>query len=212
MHPQDCARRVANRERVVADSRAVRRADLAETRAGLRHDIRHAEAAANLHQLAARDQHLSSARQCRQHQQRRSGAVVDDDRRFGARDVAQQPFGVHVPSPSLAFGEVVLEVGVSGAERANPFQRRRGQRRASEIRVNDDAGGVDHGAQRLAAERGQPGRGIGLEARRRGLSGRGTSRAGGDLVAKSGRSQPKGLERGDPAEAISQIEHGHALS
>jgi hypothetical protein len=87
---QDGAGLVVDRKRVVVDARPVRRPYFAQPRARLRHDVGHAEAAANLHQFAARDEHVAAARQRRQHQQRCCGTVVDDDGRFGAREPAQE--------------------------------------------------------------------------------------------------------------------------
>ena len=115
---EGCTRRISavsgrRRRGVIGDARAVRGADLAQDGAGLRHDVGHAEAAADLDQLAARDDHLASARRVRQHQQRRRGVVVHDHRGLGAGQRRQQRFGVHGPRAARAPGEVVLEVRVA---------------------------------------------------------------------------------------------------
>ena len=66
---------------VVAEPRAVRGPDLDHRRAGLRDHLGDPEAAADLDQLAARDDdRLAGAGQRGDRQQHRRGAVVDDDR------------------------------------------------------------------------------------------------------------------------------------
>ena len=91
VHAQERRRPIADRRRIVGGAGPVGRADLAQDRARLRHDVRHAEAAADLDQLAARDDHFAPRRQRRQHEQRRRGVVVDDDRGLGAGEPAEQP-------------------------------------------------------------------------------------------------------------------------
>ena len=51
---------LADRIGVIAQMRAVRRADFLQVCAGARHDVRHTEAAADLDQLAARDDALAA--------------------------------------------------------------------------------------------------------------------------------------------------------
>ena len=76
---------------VVGAPRAVGRADLDQPRARLRDHLRHAEAAADLDQLPARDDDLRARPgQRRRRQQHRAGAVVDRQRRLGAGQLAQQ--------------------------------------------------------------------------------------------------------------------------
>ena len=87
---QNQRRLVADRRGVVGDPRAVGRAHFAQDRARLRHDVGNAEAAADLHQLTARDDHLASGRERGQRQQRRGGVVVDDERGFGAGEAGEQ--------------------------------------------------------------------------------------------------------------------------
>ena len=125
-------RAVADRGGVVGDARAVRRADLAQRGARLRQDVGHAEAAADLDQLAARDDDFAAGGERRQHEQRRRGVVVDDERGLGAGERDEQALGVHVPVPARARGEVVLEVRIAGARRrrrarARPARAARGR-------------------------------------------------------------------------------------
>ena len=85
---QDRAGVLAQRALVVGAARAVRRADLDEPGAGLRDDVGHAEAAADLDELAARDDDLpAGARERRGGEQHRGGAVVDRERGLGAGEL-----------------------------------------------------------------------------------------------------------------------------
>ena len=137
---------VADRQCVVVQSRPVCRAHFAQPRARLRHHIRHPEAAADLDQLASRHQHLAAARDGRQRQERRRRAIVHHDRRFGARNAAQQGFSVCRTRATRPGRQIELEIAVAGTERPELLDRRRSQWRASEVGVDDDAGGVDDGS------------------------------------------------------------------
>ena len=79
----------ADRALVVGGARAVRRADLDEPRAGAGEHVGDAEAVADLDQLAARDEHLAALGERGEREQHRAGVVVDDDRRLGAGQPAQ---------------------------------------------------------------------------------------------------------------------------
>ena len=65
VHAQQHGRLGADRALVVGGTRAVRRADLAQPRAGAGEHVGDAEAVADLDQLAARDEHLAALRQAR---------------------------------------------------------------------------------------------------------------------------------------------------
>ncbi len=73
MDAQDQRRAIVDRGGVVGRARAVGRADFAERRAGLAHHVGDAEAAADLDQFAAGDDHLAALRERREHQQHRRG-------------------------------------------------------------------------------------------------------------------------------------------
>ena len=95
-------------------------------RARLRQHVGNAEAAADLDQFAARDQHLAAAGQPRQRQQHGGGVVVDDDRRLGAGDRGEQALGVH--RARAAAGQ---PAGRTRASNNRGRRRRRGPARAS---------------------------------------------------------------------------------
>ena len=90
VHLQDRGGRVLDRGAEVGRTGAVRRADLDQACAGGAHDVGDPELAADLDQLAARDEHLLALgeRGQREHQRRR--AVVHDERGLGAGDRAQE--------------------------------------------------------------------------------------------------------------------------
>jgi hypothetical protein len=133
MDAEDERGAIADRRRVVGRAGAVGRPHLAQDRARLRHHVGDAEAAADLDQLAARDDHLASRRQRRQQQHRRGGVVVDDDGGLGAGEAGDERFGVDVTPSARAAAEVVLEVGVAAGDFVDARQRGVGQRRAPRL-------------------------------------------------------------------------------
>jgi hypothetical protein len=142
---QDRAGALAERGGVVGKPRAVGRADLDEARPRLRDDLRDAEAAADLDELPARDDDVAPRpAERRGGEQHRGGAVVDRERRLGTRDLAQDAFDVGVARSALARGQLELEVRVALGGLGDRRARRGAQRRATEVRVHDDAGGVEH--------------------------------------------------------------------
>ena len=84
-------------------------------------------------------------------------------------------------SPAL---EVVLEVGVAARRAVDRLERLERERRAAEVRVDHDAGRVDHRAERRA-----PGRAA--SRRRRGPR----SRSGAGRAAVARRGSPRGIAR-----------------
>ena len=96
--------------------RAIGGADLDEPRAGLPHDVGNAERAADLDQLAARDDDLAPAGERAEHQQHGRGVVVDDGGGFGAGQLAQQLLDERVAIAAPARGEIEFEVD-RGAQR-----------------------------------------------------------------------------------------------
>ncbi len=73
---------------VIARMRAIGRADFFQFAACARHDVRNAERAADLDQLAARDDHFLFGRERVQDEIDRRSVVVHDDGGFGARQTA----------------------------------------------------------------------------------------------------------------------------
>ena len=82
----------------------------------------------------------------REHQRRR--AVVDDERVFGAGQLAEQRRAVHVARAALAAARRrIRDCDAPAAVRAIASTRGARQRRAPEVRVQHDAGRVEDGAQ-----------------------------------------------------------------
>ena len=81
-----------DRRGVVLEMRAIGGADLDQSAAGAGHDVGNAEGAADLDQLAARDDDLAPVGQRVQHQQHGGSVVVDGGRGLGAGE-PQQPGG-----------------------------------------------------------------------------------------------------------------------
>src|SRR5262249_39300421 len=79
--------------------------------------------------------------------QNRGSVVVHDERRLRSRQPPQQVRHVGLPRPAAPCDEVVLEVRVPACGLRDLVERRGGQWRAAEVRVDDDAGGVQDAAQ-----------------------------------------------------------------
>src|SRR3989442_4849075 len=98
-----------DRSRVVAHRGPVRRPDLDELRAGTPQDIRDTEAAADLDELPARDDHLLPRGEGGEREQDGSRVVVHDHRVLGTREIRENPSGVAVTLATLAGSEVVFD-------------------------------------------------------------------------------------------------------
>ena len=157
-----------DRRLVVGQAGAVGGADLDQLDAGRLQDLRDAEGAADLDQLAARDHRPAPGGQCGQGEQQRGGVVVDHQRGLGAGHRPQQAVDPAVAIPAPAGLEVELEIAVGVEQRRQRPSDLRRQRRTAEVGVDQDAGGVEHPAQRspqLAAEPRLDPLGQGLERR-----------------------------------------------
>ena len=148
MHAQQERPRLGlERGGIVGKPGAVGGAHLDQPAAGLREDLRHAEAAADLHQLAAADHRGAARPQRRQRQHGGARAVVDHVRSFRAEQLAEQRLHVRAAMTAAAGGQVDLEVRIAGGDFGDPRHRLGMERRAAQVGVQDHAGGVDHPAQ-----------------------------------------------------------------
>src|SRR5262249_52638452 len=138
---------------VVGGARTVRRPDLTQARARAREHVGDPEAVADLDQLPAGDEHLSSLGQGGKRGQDGSSVVVDYEGRLGAGQSAENRGHVVLARATSALPEVVFEVRVAAGDRAYLLQRVRRQRSAAEIRVDDHAGGVDDTAEARSSYR-----------------------------------------------------------
>ena len=141
---------LAERGRVVPQVRAIRRADLAQARPGRLEQLGDPEAVADLDHLAARNDDLGAARR---HGQRardegeRGGTVVDDEGvGAGGEPLPQGRERAATAAGTLPGDDVELDVAVAGGQ-GHRVAGRRGEPGPADVRVEDDAGGVEDAAQ-----------------------------------------------------------------
>ena len=141
---------------VVADPRAVRRADFDQARAARFEDLRNPERTADLDQFAAGQQDLAAGRQAGECESQRGGVVVDDQGRLGAGEGAHQVLhsSAAVAAPSRIEAHLQIAVGVETiGQVGHDFA---GQRRSAQVGVEEDARRVEHAPERrrLGLQRG----------------------------------------------------------
>jgi hypothetical protein len=137
----------ADRVLVVGGVGAVGGADLDQFGAGALHDVRDAEGAADLDQLAARHHHLAAVGQRVQHQQHGGRVVVDHRGGLGPGQFTQQVVDQVVAVASAAAVQVEFQVGRRGQRAQHRGHRLVGQQRAAQVGVQHGAGQVVDGAQ-----------------------------------------------------------------
>ena len=148
VHAQQQGRLRPDRTLVVGGARPIRRADLDEARARADEDVGDAEAVADLDELASRHDHLAALRERREREEDGGRVVVDDERGLRTRQTLQQLGEVILTRPTLASLEVVLEVRVAGAHLGHARERGLREGCATEVRVHENAGRVQHAPQR----------------------------------------------------------------
>ena len=149
-----------DRVRVVVPMGAVGRPHLHQPAARASHDVRDPERAADLDQLAARDQdfllRLARAAERVEREQHGGRVVVDDGRGLGAGQFADQRLDEMVALAALAGREVVFE-GERMAHRVDGRgDRRFARRRAPEVGVQRRAREIEHAAHLRHATRREP--------------------------------------------------------
>ena len=206
MHAQEQPRLLGQGPGVIGEPRAVGRPHLDQLRAAARHDVGNAKAFADFDQLAARDDDLAAggARQRVQRQQHRGGVVVDHQTRLGAEQPVEELGGVRVAPPAGAAPEVELQVRVLRGQLEDPPRGFAAERRPAEIRVQDDAGGVDDRAQRVAQQLAHFGGDfVGQMSQVRLQLGAGQPAA--DLVAQPGEHLAGGDDDQRPADFVGEL-------
>ena len=93
----------------------------------LAQDVRDAEGAADLHQLAAAHQHLAALRERVDGEQHGGGVVVHDRGGFDAQQARSRDSACTSRSPALAADEVELQVRVGGGDLGHARARRGGR-------------------------------------------------------------------------------------
>ena len=131
-----------DRAAVVLRVRPVRGAHLDESHAGGLHDLGHPERAADLHQLAPRDQHLAVRRQAAEGQQHGGGVVVHRVGGLGARDRHELARGGGQSVAATALPQIQLQVRVRRGGLEGRARSALGQHRAAQVGVEDHPGGV----------------------------------------------------------------------
>jgi len=179
------ARALTDRALVVRDPGAIRGPDLDEARVRTRHDVRHAEAATDLDQLAAREDRFASARERVEEEQHGAGAVVHADARLRAGESREEIAEVIVTLVALVRLAVDLEHAVAARRSSHRFGDFVVDRRATETGVQDDARRVDaaHDAAPFLARDAPLELDEGLPRRAQGHDAIGVEAAGRDLRA-----------------------------
>ena len=127
--------------------RAVGGADLDELGTGAGHDVRHPEGAADLDQLAARNDRLAAERKCVEDQKNRRRVVVDDGRILGSGQFADERAQMIVTLAALALLDIEFEGNCLAHGDADSLDRLLGKKRPAEIGVQHRSGQVEDGAQ-----------------------------------------------------------------
>ena len=127
--------------------RAVGRADLDEPRAGAAHDLRQAKGAADLDQLAARHDRAAPPGESIEREQHGRGVVVDDGRRLGPGQLAQQLAHNVVAFTAPPTGEIEFQGHGVAHGRARRLDGLFGQDRPTEVGVQHRARQVENPAQ-----------------------------------------------------------------
>src|SRR5437588_433368 len=110
MDAQDCRALLRHRVCVVASARAICGADLAKLRAALLDDVGDAERAADLDQLAARDDHFLLRGNRGEKEQRAGGVVVRQDRGLTSEERRAERRQVLVSRAALTMLEIEFEI------------------------------------------------------------------------------------------------------
>ena len=132
---------------VVDQMRAVGGPDLDELGTRGLHDVGDTEAAADLDKLATADYDLFARGMGCQHQQHRSGVVVDHERVLGTGERADQLRGVLLARSARTGVDAVLERAIPARNLGQGLCRRLRKRGTAQIGMDDHTRGVDGGAQ-----------------------------------------------------------------
>ena len=143
MHPQDGGGVWGNGVLIIFEVRAIGRADFDQSGLALGHHFRQPERAADLDELAPRDDDLLLRGQRRQHQHRGGGVVIDHRSRFRARKLSEDRLDQFVPLNPFATLAVHSQRRVALQLGQHRIYHAAGKYRPSQARVQDDARRVD---------------------------------------------------------------------
>ena len=147
MHLEQQRGRRADGAFVVGEAGPVGRADLDDLRPRGGEDLRDAERAADLDQLAARDDDLAPRASAARASSRAAALLLVTRAASAPVSVGEQPFEAAGALAAAAGREIDLEVAGGGLKGRQPRRDLRGQRRTPEVGVQEDPGGVQHPAQ-----------------------------------------------------------------
>src|SRR5262245_34030152 len=128
---------------VIAQAGAVGRPDLADARARFRYHVGDAERSADLDQFASRYQNLAAFGQGVERNQNRRRAVVDHGGGFAAGQFAQHRLKPRSALPAPPRLQIVFEIAVT-CDFVDGLEGATAQWRAAQVRVQRDAGRIDH--------------------------------------------------------------------
>ena len=182
---------------VVAGVGAVGGADLDDARPGPRHDVGHPEGAADLDQLAARDDRLAALRQRVQGEEHGGGVVVDDGGVLGAGQLDEEVAQDRVALAALAAVEVELERERVAHRGHRGLDRLLGEEGAAEVGVEHGAGEVEDRAHLRARGRVEARDDVGGD----GFERRGAPAAVAEIGAGGGKARARRGDHARPAVA-----------
>src|SRR5699024_4067753 len=187
---EDAARVRADRVEIVAHVGAVRRPDLAQSRAGRGDEVGQAEAVADLDHLPAGDDDLPAGGEGRRREDEGGGSVVHGQgaARVGDR-LEERREGADAPPAPRAGRQVQLDVDVLGGV-GYRLDGAGGERGPAEVGVHDDPGRVEHRREGGGAG-GQDRQGGGGDLGRGDVPGTGTLLRGDDRGSDAGAPEPR---------------------
>ena len=127
--------------------RAIGGANFLKFRAGTRHDIGHAESAANLDQLAARDHDFAAHGKGIEHEQNGAGVVVNEGCVLRTGEFANQSAQMIVALAAFAGREIELKGDRRPHRRDSGLDRCFSDQRAAKVGVQHRAGEIENGTQ-----------------------------------------------------------------
>ena len=86
------------------------------------------------------------------HENERGGAIVDDRCGLCAANESERAFQIGAAMSTVTTGKMIFEICVNRSDLAEQFHRRRRERGATEVRMNNNAGAIDYGLQTRTAQ------------------------------------------------------------
>ena len=129
-----------NGRSIVCQVSAVCGAHFDEIAARAGHNIGHTERTADLDQLATGNKNLLPQRQTVEHKQNRGRVVVHNGGGFGAGLVPDHSFQMIVARAATSRFQIVFQVRRAARRFGHRCHSRLGQRRSTEVGVDNDAG------------------------------------------------------------------------